>query len=182
MIVPKTTALGPHKASGNRMDTQMDMQNSAMRRCNLDRFEAAAAGDGFDILNNVLREAEDGPRAKQDTSSRDFGIGKLDHLIRDMSRIALQDADEPEWIAEPEPKKAAERNLRKKMTHYLSTESKERLDTASRKIADIVGADPAYRISKSRIIEISLDIVLSDFNSKGGKSLLMQTILKKGEK
>lgn len=164
------------------MNTQMDMHNSGHRRCNLDRFEAAAAGEGFDVLNNVLRDAENTPQARSENATSDYGIGKLDHLIRDMSRIALQDADEPEWITEPEPKKAAERNLRKKMTHYLSRESKERLDTTSRKIADLVGADPAYKISKSRIIEISLDIVLKDFTNKGGRSLLMQTILKKGEK
>ena len=67
---------------------------------------------------------------------------------------------------------------KKKSTHYLSGEIFTDLDEARDKINDLVQPRLKTRISKSRIVDQALRMILKEFEEKGEKSHLIKEILK----
>ena len=76
-------------------------------------------------------------------------------------------------------KKAA---AKKKTTHYLSEEIFDGLDEAKDKIREIVPSDKKTGVSKSKIVNHALTMILQEFEVRGERSSLMQRILKKPQK
>lgn len=78
----------------------------------------------------------------------------------------------------PPPKKAHPGKCKKKSTHYLSEKIFADLDEARAKITELVHPRLKSRISKSRIVDQALRMILKDFGEKGEKSHLLKEILK----
>jgi len=68
---------------------------------------------------------------------------------------------------------------RKKATHYLSQEVYNKLDKAQITIRTLVPEHLQARISRSYIVNLSLNIILREFKAKGEKSKLMHNIMQK---
>lgn len=75
-------------------------------------------------------------------------------------------------------KKAPASDSKKKSTHYLSEEIFDDLDDARDKINELVHKRLKSRISKSRIVDQALRMILKEFEEKGEKSHLIKEILK----
>lgn len=71
---------------------------------------------------------------------------------------------------------------KKKTTHYLSEEIFADLDEAKEKINTLMQEQQKTRVSKSRIVNQALKMILKDFAEKGEKSTLIQEILKNARK
>lgn len=67
----------------------------------------------------------------------------------------------------------------KKATHYLSQEVYNNLDKAQVTIRTLVPEHLQSRISRSYIVNLSLDIILQEFKAKGKNSKLMHNIMQK---
>lgn len=67
---------------------------------------------------------------------------------------------------------------KKKSTHYLSEEIFADLDEARDKINKLVHPRLKAHVSKSRIVDQALRMILKDFDEKGEKSPLIKEILK----
>jgi len=78
----------------------------------------------------------------------------------------------------PDQKKNPDGDGKKKSTHYLSEEIFADLDDARDKINELVHQRLKSRISKSRIVDQALRMILKDFEEKGEKSHLIKEILK----
>jgi hypothetical protein len=79
---------------------------------------------------------------------------------------------------EPESKKTPGSDSKKKSTHYLSEEIFADLDDAREKINELVHNRLKSRVSKSRIVDQALRMILKEFEEKGEKSHLIKEILK----
>ena len=78
----------------------------------------------------------------------------------------------------PDPKKTVASDSKKKSTHYLSEEIFADLDDARDKINELVHQRLKSRVSKSRIVDQALRMILKEFEEKGEKSHLIKEILK----
>jgi len=67
---------------------------------------------------------------------------------------------------------------KKKSTHYLSGDIFADLDEARDKINEFVQPHLKSRVSKSRIVDQALRMILKEFEEKGEKSRLIKEILK----
>lgn len=67
---------------------------------------------------------------------------------------------------------------KKKSTHYLSGEIFADLDEARDKINELVHQRLKSRVSKSRIVDQALRMILKEFEEKGEESPLIKEILK----
>ena len=79
---------------------------------------------------------------------------------------------------EPDSKKTPGSDSKKKSTHYLSEEIFADLDDAREKINELVHHRLKSRVSKSRIVDQALRMILKEFEEKGEKSHLIKEILK----
>jgi len=122
-----------------------------------------------DIMNAILKGSEDGgPEASS--------IEKLVHRRGKTERAKHPPAEKTS--ARQHPRKTPDSENKKKSTHYLSEEIFEDLDTARDKINELVQQRLKSRISKSRIVDQALRMILKDFEKKGEKSPLIKEILK----
>lgn len=67
----------------------------------------------------------------------------------------------------------------RKTTHYLSSTIFETLDLTTERIKDLVSESFEGRISKSRIVNHALQLILNDFNKRGVDSALVKQLLEK---
>lgn len=126
-----------------------------------------AAKNKHDIMDAILKGSEQGG---PEVSS----LAKLIHRTGEAAS-AKRTAESPSG---PHQKKAPGCDSKKKSTHYLSEEIFEDLDTARNKINDLVQQRLKSRISKSRIVDQALRMILKDFEEKGEKSHLIKEILR----
>ncbi len=85
----------------------------------------------------------------------------------------LQDSEKTKLRA-ARPKK-----LKKKTTHYLSEDIFDTLGDTREKLIGMLAETPTMRISKSRIVNQALEMILKEFEEKGEESRLVQIILKR---
>ncbi|MDG4475257.1 hypothetical protein [Thiovibrio frasassiensis] len=127
-----------------------------------------AAKNKHDIMDDLLKGAS------EDTPLEAPSLAKLIHRTGETTR-----ATHPgESASDPEQKKAPGPDSKKKSTHYLSEEIFEDLDDARDKINELVHQRLKSRVSKSRIVNQALRMILKDFEEKGEKSHLIKEILK----
>jgi len=119
-----------------------------------------------DILKDVLSGFPEEPIP---------GIEDLAELIYKGLPSQLQAAGE-EKIRNRIPKV---KKLKKKTTHYLSEDIFETLGETKEKLTGMLSEIPKMRISKSRIVNQALEVVLKEFDQKGEESLLVKKILKR---
>lgn len=68
------------------------------------------------------------------------------------------------------------RKTKKKTTHYLSEETFDTLGDVKEKLRDMLPDQKRSEISKSRIVNYALDMILKEFDAKGDGSLLVKKI------
>ena len=128
----------------------------------------AAKNKHDDIMDDLLKGAseEAGPEGSS--------LAKLIHRAGETAS-AKQPAGSPSC---PDPKKSPGSDSKKKSTHYLSEEIFADLDDARDKINELVHQRLKSRVSKSRIVDQALRMILREFEEKGEKSHLIKEILK----
>lgn len=70
---------------------------------------------------------------------------------------------------------------KRKITHYVSAEILDRLDSAMKDIQSLLPDDSRSKISKSQIVNQALESTLKEFETKGNKSKLVRNILQKNK-
>ena len=78
---------------------------------------------------------------------------------------------------EPQKKKKRSRQTKRKITHYLTEETFENLVQAKMDIRKHVPEQYRSQISKTKIVNQALRMILQEFQLNGEKSKIMQTIL-----
>lgn len=129
-----------------------------------------AAKDKNDIMDALLKGSSGD--AAPETSS----FARLIHRER-KTKGAKQPAANA-LSTKPESKKAPAGDSKKKSTHYLSEEIFADLDDAREKINELVRQRLKTRVSKSRIVDQALRMILKEFEEKGEKSPLIKALLK----
>ncbi|MDA8165390.1 MAG: hypothetical protein M0017_10225 [Desulfobacteraceae bacterium] len=85
----------------------------------------------------------------------------------------------PEMPAMPQdaagPGKTPQR--KRKVTHYLSWDISETLDRILPRVRELVPEKARKRVSKSRLVDSSLRLLLREFEEKGKESLLVRQYL-----
>lgn len=128
-----------------------------------------AAKNKNDIMDDLLKGTSED--AEHEASS----LAKLIHRAEKASPATHP----PESRSCPDPKKAPPSgDSKKKSTHYLSGEIFADLDDAKDKINELVHPRLKSRVSKSRIVDQALRMILKEFEEKGEKSHLIKEILK----
>jgi hypothetical protein len=121
-----------------------------------------------DIMDDLLK----GP--SEDATSEPSSLTKLIHRAGE----TLTAKPSAGSAAGPDQKKAHGGDSKKKSTHYLSGEIFDDLDEAREKINELVHPRLKSKISKSRIVDQALRMILKDFEEKGEKSHLIKEMLK----
>lgn len=128
-----------------------------------------AAKHKHDIMDDLLKGSS------EDTASEASSLAKLIHRAGENASSAKPPA---ESAADQDQKKAHGGDGKKKSTHYLSGEIFDDLDEARDKINELVHPRLKSKISKSRIVDQALRMILKDFEEKGEKSHLIKEMLK----
>jgi len=129
-----------------------------------------------DILDDLLRGLPE-----DDNGLIEPALTRLIHRLAE----AAPEEKPPAKTAPPRPKagsKAQPVKSKKKTTHYLSGEIFLDLDEARAKLNDLVGRQVKTRISKSRIVDQALKMILAEFEEKGERSPLVRELLKNNRK
>lgn len=127
-----------------------------------------AAKHKHDIMDDLLKGTS------EDATSEASSLAKLIHRTGETAS-----AKPPaESAADQDQKKAHGGDGKKKSTHYLSGEIFDDLDEARDKINELVHPRLKSKISKSRIVDQALRMILKDFEEKGEKSHLIKEMLK----
>lgn len=127
-----------------------------------------AAKNKHDIMDALLKgSAED---AAHETSS----LTQLIHRTGEKTSAKHSEGS----ASSREKKESPGGDNKKKSTHYLSEEIFADLDDAREKINELVHQRLKSRVSKSRIVDQALRMILKEFEEKGEKSHLIKEILK----
>lgn len=123
--------------------------------------------NNLDILDAVLKETnEDRPEIES--------LARLIHRMGTKASVKFP----AENVAVPRQVKKTGSDSKKKSTHYISEDIFEDLNVARNKIDELVHPRLKSRISKSRIVDQAIKMILKDFEKKGEKSQLIKEILK----
>lgn len=127
-----------------------------------------AAKHKHDIMDDLLKGSS------EDATPEAPSLAKLIHRAGETAT-----AKPPAGSASDQSqKKAHGGESKKKSTHYLSGEIFDDLDEARDKINELVHPRLKSKISKSRIVDQALRVILKDFEEKGEKSHLIKEMLK----
>ncbi|MEW5909469.1 MAG: hypothetical protein AB1659_06705, partial [Thermodesulfobacteriota bacterium] len=74
------------------------------------------------------------------------------------------------------------RSKKKKTTHYLSEQTFINLEEVKQKLKLMLPDDKKTKVSKSRIVNDALELILKEFVAKGEESFLMKKISRRSEK
>lgn len=91
--------------------------------------------------------------------------------------LARQEKPTPQEARSGKPRRKKAGPKKKKVTHYLSPEISEGLDRILPRIRKIVPEEKGRRISKSRVVDTSLRLLLREFEEKEKESLLVRQFL-----
>lgn len=119
-----------------------------------------------DILKDVLSGLSEDPIP---------GIEELTELIY----RAIPEETRASELEKLRSKISKPKKLKKKTTHYLSEDIFETLGETREKLVEMLSELPTMRISKSRIVNQALEMILKEFHEKGEDSRLVKKILKR---
>lgn len=117
---------------------------------------------GKDVLQHVLLDAE------QDD---DPELQELMAFIDDM-----RDSFQPPRKKAAKRQKGKRRETKKRSSSYLTPKNFEALGRVKQECRRLLDTDNVARVSKSRITDISLEIILKDFQQHGEKSILARKL------
>lgn len=127
-----------------------------------------AAKNKHDIMDDLLQGSP------EDAATEAPSLAKLIHRT-----VIPASAKHPAGItSSPDRPKKPGSDSKKKSTHYLSEEIFADLDEARNKINELMHQRLKSRVSKSRIVDQALRMILKEFEEKGEKSPLIKEILK----
>jgi len=115
-----------------------------------------------DVLQDVLLDAE------QDD---DPELQELMAFIDDM-----RDSFQPPRKDAAKRKKSKRRETKRRSSSYLTPKNFEALGRVKQECQRLLNTDNLARVSKSRITDISLEIILKDFQQHGEKSILARKL------
>ena len=115
-----------------------------------------------DVLLDVLLDAE------QDD---DPELQELMAFIDDM-----RDSFQPPRREAAKRQKGKRRETKKRSSSYLTPKNFEALGRVKQECQRLLNTDNVARVSKSRITDISLEIILKDFQQHGEKSILARKL------
>ncbi|MBU2538948.1 MAG: hypothetical protein KKH22_10970 [Proteobacteria bacterium] len=127
-----------------------------------------AAKNKKDIMDDLLKGSS------EDTTHEASALTRLIHRTGESSSAKHPAGDS----SCQDQKKSPAGDSKKKSTHYLSEEIFADLDDARDKINELVQPRVKSKISKSRIVNQALRMILKEFEEKGEKSHLIKEILK----
>ncbi|MFA7381953.1 MAG: hypothetical protein WC001_00735 [Desulfurivibrionaceae bacterium] len=110
----------------------------------------------------------------KETTSEALSLDKMIHCFEGAASAKNQ-AEKP---SRPPSSKKTTDDSKKKSTHYLSGEIFADLDEARDKINALVNQRTKSKVSKSRIVDQALRMILKEFEEKGDKSRLIKEIIK----
>ncbi|MFH1103161.1 MAG: hypothetical protein V1714_05280 [Pseudomonadota bacterium] len=118
---------------------------------------------------DILKEILSGPQ-----SESILGLEELKQLIYQISP-----AEKP--ASKPIRPKSSEiqKPKKKKTTHYLSEEIFVNLGEAKEKLKEMVPEELKTKVSKSRIVNHALEMILKEFVTRGEESLLVKKLSKR---
>ena len=79
-------------------------------------------------------------------------------------------------------KKSTKETVKKKSTHYLTSEVYRELDEANNFLKGLLPPGSKLLSTKSKIVDYAVKMVLEDFDSKGEESELVKKLLKEKNK
>ncbi len=126
-----------------------------------------------DLLGDIL----------QDSGELEFhGVEALNALIMDLGREG-KNLVTPKKISKKGTGRTRKKSIpKKKTTHYLLHEIFVDLDSARTSIRQLVPEGNCSKVTKSAIVNHSLQVALDEFEAKGVKSLLVKSFMPKKEK
>ena len=126
----------------------------------------------MDILDDILKGAE------KDSIS---GMEDLTELLYRRGQVSAESSTKENVIASK--KKSKEKtSAKKKVTYYISEKVSVELGEAKAKIKVMVPKKIESRVSMSRIVELALNSIFNELETKGQKSSLVKNILKESQK
>lgn len=120
----------------------------------------------LDILGDILNDSPSGLIR---------GLDELSKLVYASPKASPAQAPVPPLAG----KKRRVSVRRHKTTHYLSEEVFDNLGEAKDDIREVLSQASKSKVSKSRIIESAISVVLQEFEAKGKESALVRELLKK---
>jgi len=127
-----------------------------------------AAKNKDDIMDALLKGSS------EDAAHENSSLAKLIHRTGEKDSSKHPDGS----ASGSNQKKKPGDDSKKKSTHYLSGEIFADLDEARDKVNELVHQRLKSRVSKSRIVDQALRMILKEFEEKGEKSHLIKEILK----
>lgn len=127
-----------------------------------------AAKNKQDIMDDLLKGSS------EDATHEASSLARLIHRTGESESVKHPTGSS----SSQDQKKTPVSESKKKSTHYLSEEIFADLDDARDKINELVHPRVKSKISKSRIVNQALRMILKEFEEKGEKSHLIKEILK----
>jgi len=118
-----------------------------------------------DILEELLFQSEGNPVV---------GQYELDQLLHSQPMAGITGETE----VQPSPLKKSAKESKKKSTHYISNEVFEELGEAKTLIPNFLPEGLNLRVTKSRIVDSALKMLLRELEEKGETSILVRLLLK----
>ena len=126
----------------------------------------------IDILDDILKGAE------KDSIS---GMEDLTKILYRRGQSSAESSTKESAIASKKKRKE-KISAKKKVTYYISEKISVELGEAKAKIKVMVPKKIESRVSMSRIVELALNSIFNELETKGQKSFLVKNILKENQK
>ena len=126
----------------------------------------------MDILDDILKGAE------KDSIS---GMEDLTKILYRRGQSSAESSTKESAIASKKKRKE-KISAKKKVTYYISEKISVELGEAKAKIKVMVPKKIESRVSMSRIVELALNSIFNELETKGQKSFLVKNILKENQK
>ena len=126
----------------------------------------------IDILDDILKGAE------KDSIS---GMEDLTKILYRRGQSSAESSTKESAIASKKKRKE-KISAKKKVTYYISEKISVELGEAKAKIKVMVPKKIESRVSMSRIVELALNSIFNELETKGQKSSLVKNILKETQK
>lgn len=131
--------------------------------------ELMTASDKRDIMDELLK-GTGGEMSEE--------LDELNKLIHREVMRAKAEREAQQAEGKKTGRKRPKKDQKRKTTHYISEELFDDLDDAKARINQLMQKHLKAKISKSKIVDQALKMILKDFEEKGEKSPLIQEILK----
>ncbi len=110
------------------------------------------------------------------------GVEDLTELLYRRRGQPSTEASTKKSVRAPEQKRKEKTPAKKKVTYYIPEKISVELGEAKAKIKVMVPKELKSRVSMSRIVELALNSIFNELETKGQKSSLVKNILRESQK